>query len=234
LLGSQPNALESELKEIKELPVLPLVVAAGDPKTLLQRRPDIRIAERNLAATVAQVGVVTADLYPRISFDGNIGYVSGSPRDFFDSDYESWTFGPGISWAAFDIGRVTAAVRAADAASEASLLQFESTVLQALEETERTFVYFNSSRLTTHYLSEAAAASTKAAELANLRYRDGVTDFITVLDAERTMLEAEDRLAQSKTDTATSLIAVYKALGGGWETIVDPGPVQQQIDSVLP
>lgn len=233
LLGEQPKVLEGELSQTRSLPLLPTIVATGDPKTLLQRRPDVRIAERNLAAAVAQVGVATADLYPRITFVGNFGYNASSPNGF-DSSSEAWSFGPGISWAAFDLGRVRAIMKASEASAEAVLSEFESTVLLALEETERAFIVFNSTRQTKNYLSEAANASAKAAELANLRYRDGVTDFITVLDAERTMLEAQDRLAQSETDTATSLVAVYKALGGGWETLVDPKPVEEEVASVLP
>ena len=233
LLGEQPLALAKELGPVKNLPKLPDIVDIGDPKTLLQRRPDIRVAERNLAAATAQVGVATADLYPRITFVGNIGYDASTPHDF-GSDSERWSFGPGINWAAFDLGRVRAILKGTEAGAEAALGEFESTVLVALEETQRSFVAFDTARQTKNFLSEAAKASAKAAELANLRYRDGVTDFITVLDAERVMLEAQDRLAQSETATATSLVAVYKALGGGWEAFADPAPVQNQVNSILP
>lgn len=233
LLGEQPLALVAELSPVKPLPKLPSVVDIGDPKSLLQRRPDIRVAERNLAAATAEVGVATADLYPRITFTGSIGYNARTPNDF-GPDSESWSFGPGINWAAFDLGRVRAILRASEANSDAALAQFESKVLNALEETQRAFVAFTTSRKTKFYLTEASNASAKAAELANLRYRDGVTDFITVLDAERVMLEAQDRLAQSETDTAISLVAVYKALGGGWEAFEDPEPIKAQIQSIVP
>lgn len=233
LLGRQPRELEAELLTPSGMPKYPGVIAIGNPQSLLQRRPDIRAAERRLAAATAQVGVATADLYPRVTFVGSFGFNASSPRDF-GSQSENYSFGPGFTWAAFDLGRVRAVLRAADANAEATLAEFESTVLRALEETERAFTRFDAARRTRDYLSASAKASTKAAELANLRYRDGITDFITVLEAERGMLLAEDRLAQSNTEAATALIALYKSLGGGWEAFVDASDVAADVNSILP
>jgi multidrug efflux system outer membrane protein len=219
LLGQQPGALADLLSAPKPMPVLPPFANAGDPSTLLRRRPDIQSAERRLAAAVANVGVNVADLYPRITFVGNVGMSATSPRDFGKGRAETWGFGPNISWAAFDLGRVHARIKAADAEADQALYQFQQTVLAALEETEGALVSFGASKRTWGYLQTSSNASKRAAELANIRYKDGVTDFITVLDAERTALDSEDKLVQSGINAATALVAVYKALGGGWETV---------------
>jgi multidrug efflux system outer membrane protein len=199
------------------LPGLPALVAVGQPADLLRRRPDIRVAERILAAATARVGVATADLYPRVTLLGSVGLQAGAFLDVADGGSSTFSIGPRIFWAAFDLGRVRERINAADARTEAALAQFEQQVLLALEETENALVDFNRQQERRDLLSTSARASEKAAELARLRYQSGMADFLTVLDAERTLLEAQDRLAESETRTATALIAVYKALGGGWE-----------------
>jgi multidrug efflux system outer membrane protein len=193
------------------------LVALGQPADLLRRRPDIRVAERSLAAATARVGVATADLFPRVTLLGSIGLQAGSFLNIGTGGSDTFSIGPNIFWAAFDLGRVRARIQAADARTEAALAQYEQQVLLALEETENSLVDFNRQQVRRNFLRTAARASERAAALARLRYQTGVTDFLTVLDAERTLLEAQDRLADSETRTATALIAVYKALGGGWE-----------------
>jgi multidrug efflux pump len=217
LIGQPPTALVEELTMPMPLPGLPKLVAIGQPADLLRRRPDIRAAERSLAAATARVGVATADLFPRVTLLGSIGLQAGSFLNIGTGGSDTFSIGPNIFWAAFDLGRVRARIQAADARTEAALAQYEQQVLLALEETENSLVDFNRQQVRRNFLRTAARASERAAALARLRYQTGVTDFLTVLDAERTLLEAQDRLADSETRTATALIAVYKALGGGWE-----------------
>jgi multidrug efflux system outer membrane protein len=217
LIGQEPTVLVSELTVPLPLPALPAMVAIGQPADLLRRRPDIRVAERALAAATARVGVATADLYPRVTVLGGVGLQAGSVVDLFSSGSTTFSIGPNIFWAAFDLGRVRERINAADARTEAALAQYEQRVLLALEETENALVDFNRQQERRDLLATSARASAKAADLARLRYQSGVTDFLTVLDAQRTVLAAQDRLAESETRTATALIAVYKALGGGWE-----------------
>ncbi len=217
LTGQQPTALEPELSEPMPLPHTPNLVAIGSPEDLLRRRPDIRVAERNLAAATALIGVATADLFPRVTVAGNFSLQAVSFTNIGTSGSDAYFLSPRIFWAAFDLGRVRARIQAADARADAALAQYELTVLTALEETENALVDFGRQQKRQGFLRTSAEASEKAAELARLRFQYGVTDFLTVLDAERTLLEAQDRLAESETRTATALIAVYKALGGGWQ-----------------
>jgi multidrug efflux system outer membrane protein len=217
LTGRDPDALTSLLAPAHDLPELPRIAAVGDPATLLRRRPDIRVAERQLAASTALVGVAVGDYFPKVTFTGSFTYAAASPGNLGSSPSRGYVIGPGITWAAFDLGRVQAQVAQAHARDDVALATYEQTVLKALEETENALVTHARSRDSLTHVADAAEASAVAARLARTRYEGGYVDFLEVLDAERTQLEAEDRLAQSRTDTATSLIAVYKALGGGWE-----------------
>jgi multidrug efflux system outer membrane protein len=196
---------------------LPRRVALGRPEDLLRRRPDIRATERNLAAATARVGVATADLFPRITLFGSVALQATSLTGLFKGGSDTFAIGPNIFWAAFDLGRVRARIRAADARTEAALAQYEQRVLLALEDTENALVNFTRQQERRDALWASAQASEQAQNLARERYQYGVADFLTVLDAERTLLTAQDQLADSVTRAATALVAVYKALGGGWE-----------------
>ena len=218
LTGQQPTALESDLIERKPIPSLPAVVSIGDPATLLRRRPDIRAAERSLAAATARIGVQTASLFPKVFFNGNLGFDANHLSRIGSSGTDTYSFGPQITWAALDLGHVRAQIQAAHANADAQLAAYEKTVLTALEETENALVDFGREQIRRDYLRESANSATAATALARQRYTAGVSDFLPVLDAERTQLDIEAQLAQSETRTATSLVAVYKALGGGWET----------------
>jgi outer membrane protein, multidrug efflux system len=218
LTGRQPDALSGLLSAPHALPPLPPIVPVGTPEELLSRRPDIRAAERNLAASTALVGVAVANLFPKVTFTGSFGYAAAEPSGFGSAASQSYIIGPGITWAAFDLGRVRAQIAGARAGAVIALDQYHQTVLDALEETEDALVTHDRDRDQLLHAQDAAKASATAAHLAEIRYRGGMVDFLSVLDAERTELQAEDALAQSRTAAATSLIAVYKALGGGWET----------------
>jgi multidrug efflux system outer membrane protein len=216
LTGQQPNALQASLQAVKALPELPRLTAIGSPEDLLRRRADIRAAERRLAASTAQVGVATADLFPRVSFRGEIGFAASSVDDIGHAAGETWSYGPGITWAAFDLGRVKARIDQTKAMQDGSLARYEQTVLRALEETENALVSYSRSRQQLEYLRDSVAAGDRAVELAHVRYDGGASGFLDVLTAERAQLQAQDELAAARTATGTTLIALYKALGGGW------------------
>lgn len=220
LTGQLPTALNNTLLLSAPLPVAPEIINIGNPAQLLQRRPDIRIAERSLAAATARIGVATADLFPRVTFVGSISLEASTLSGVVAPGAETYSIGPKISWAALDLGRVYARIKAADARAEGSLAQYEQTVLTALEETENALVSYNQEKNRQSALAAAVNASEQASQVARLRYQEGVTDFLTVLDSDQRLLLNQTQLAQSKTATAASLIAVYKALGGGWQTVV--------------
>jgi outer membrane protein, multidrug efflux system len=219
LVGELPETFATALPADAELPPLPQVLEIGDPAGLLRRRADVRFAEYALQAETARVGVAMGDLFPRVSLLGSVGWVATSASDLGESGTRATSFGPFLSWAAFDLGRVRAGIRVANADMDAALLRYEQTVLIALEETENALLSFTSARARQARLEVAAAASQQAADLARLRYRDGADSFLTVLDAERRLLEAQDQLAQSATDTGLAFVVVYKALGGGWQAV---------------
>ena len=215
LTGRQPTALTAELSPPAPLPAKMPALAVGNPELLLRHRPDIRAAERSLAAATARIGVETADLFPRVVFVGSVALQADTFAGLGKGGSDTWNFGPRISWAALDLGRVQARIKAAGARAEASLAFYELTVLTALQETEDALVDFGKEQARQQFLQESAEASQKASDLAHQRYEAGAADFLSVLDAERTLLDAQDRLAASQTRTATALVAVYKALGGG-------------------
>jgi multidrug efflux system outer membrane protein len=218
LTGRDPDALTATLSAPHELPPLPQIVPVGSPAQMLRRRPDIRSAEQNLEASTDLVGVAISNLFPKVTFNGSFGYAAAAPAGFGTAASRSYAIGPGISWPAFDLGRVHQQVAGARAGAVIALDQYHGTVLNALEETEDALVTHARDRDQLKHAEDAASASATAARLAKIRYEGGLVDFLSVLDAERTQLQAEDAQAEDRTEAATSLIAVYKALGGGWET----------------
>jgi outer membrane protein, multidrug efflux system len=222
LTGRQPTALGERLSPQAPMPNLPALNAIGTPEQLLRRRPDVRVAERRLAAATARIGVAMGDLFPKVTILGEVGYSAPTFGDFGTADARFFSVGPSISWAAFDLGRVRARIGSAKAQTDAALAGYEGAVLNALADTEGTMIAYGRSQTRREALRVAAAASDKAADLAHKRFEGGLIDFLEVLDAERTALSAELLLSQSRTDSATSLIAVYKALGAGW-TALEPG-----------
>ena len=215
LVGVRPGELTDELAPREMAPHL-TTLAVGAPEDLLKRRPDIRAAERELAAATARIGVAKADLFPRLSLSGFIGFIAGDASDLGESQTHAWSLTPAFTWAGFGSGG-RARVAAAEARTDAAFAAYEGTVLRALEETESAFAVYGAQRQRLSALIEQAAASREAAELARVRYREGAVDFLRLLDAERTLLQAEDALAGGETDLNTSVVLIYKALGGGWE-----------------
>lgn len=219
LNGQQPGTLTQKLAQPAPLPTLPTRINISTPAELLRRRPDIRIAERTLAASTARIGVATADLFPRVTFVGSIALEATSLVGLGAAGSDAYALGPRISWAAFDLGRVLARMKAADAHAEADLAKYQQTVLNALEETENALVTYNQECSRQQRLAAAAKASQRAQQLAQARYDAGASDFQTLLNADARLLQDQNQLSQSQTTVATALTALYKALGGGWAAL---------------
>jgi len=200
------------------LPSLPTTLAVGNPLDLLQRRPDIQYAEQALKGAVAEYNVRVADLYPRITLNGSLGYLSTDWSRLGETPTETFLFAPSIRWAAFNLGRVQNQIDAADARTRARIAEFEQTVQRALEETDNALQNFSREEERRLRLQQAASASSQAARFARQKFEIGSGDFLSVLDAERSQLDVNAQLAQSETQLLLNLVAVYKALGGGWET----------------
>jgi multidrug efflux system outer membrane protein len=213
LTGSRPGELNADLAP-RNYPAIAKALPIGNPGELLQRRPDVRSAEQRLAAATERQGVAVASLFPKVSISGFLGFLAGRGSTFFTGDSRAWSVSPGLSWSAFDLGRTRARVRGSNAATEETLAFYEETVLRALEETENALASYHAQQARLIKLNDQARESKRAADIARLRYREGVVDFLSLLDAERTQLQAEDAVAESEKDVYVTVIALYKALGG--------------------
>jgi len=216
LLGRPPASVVPDLAAGAAPPDLPDTLHVPSPDSVVMRRPDVRSAERQLAARTTLVGVATADYLPRITVGGAAGLSSATAGTLGDQGTRRFAVGPVISWPLLNLGRVKAGVDAARAGEAEARARYELAVLRALEEMETSLVTYRKAQERLARLEEAAAASERAAELARLRFQEGASDFLQVLDAERTLLEAQDRRAVGRTDAQTSLVGVYRALGGNW------------------
>jgi len=217
LLGSQPGSLWDELAVERAIPTLPPEVLVDLPAELLRQRPDIRRAERQLAAATAQVGVATADLYPKFSLLGTVGLQSISASDWFTGRSRYWSMGPTVSWPVFDAGRIRANIEIRSAQQEQALGVYEKTVLTAFQDVEVSLVAYAKEQERYRSLVTAVAANRRALTMANELYLRGLSDFLNVLDAQRALALSENELAQSQAAMASNLVSVYKALGGGWQ-----------------
>lgn len=216
LLGQRADRLSVDLTP-RELPAIAKALPIGDPTELLRRRPDILAAERQLAAATASVGVATADLFPRVSLSGFLGFIAGRGSQIGSSAAQAWGVAPSITWAAFDMGSVRARLRGAEADAEGALASYEQQVLLALEESENAFSDYARAQERLLALLRQSGASRAAAEQAAIRYREGTVDFLVLLDAERERLAAEDAQAQAEVEVYRGVVGLYKALGGGWQ-----------------
>ena len=216
LLGSDPSSLMAELSQDSPLPVAPAAVQVGLPSELLERRPDIRRAEAQLVAATARVGEAKADLFPRFSLTGTAGRESTQLHLLALGMGNVFSFGPSVSLPIFTAGRIRANIAVQEARVKEAEAAYRSTVLTALEETENALVGYSNEQERRDRLQRVIRADRTALELAQVQYRAGLADFLTVLDAERTLSGNEDQLAQSQTAVVTGVVALYKALGGGW------------------
>jgi len=220
LLGQQPGTVHEELKDIQPIPTVSSKIVIGVPADMIRRRPDIRQAERELAAQTARIGVATADLYPKLKLTGSIGVEAPSfhnlTRNASSSDRYVLSGGPGISWAIFDAGAIRQNIVVQSTLQEQALIQYESAILKAIEEVENALVSYADEQQRMENLRLAAESAKAAVDLAQLQYQAGLTDFVNVLLAQRSLLSFQDQLVQSNSTTISNLIRLYKALGGGW------------------
>jgi NodT family efflux transporter outer membrane factor (OMF) lipoprotein len=220
LLGLTPGALADELANAQPIPVPPAQVAVGVPADVVRRRPDVRAAERELAAATARIGIAEADLYPRLVVLGNVGFEADHAADLFEGNSSVLGIGPSLRWNLFDAGRTRRQIAAQDARAQQALARWERTVLVAVEEAENAMTAFVREQTRRTHLGEAAAEARRAVQFASTQYLEGLTDFQNVLDSQRATAELEDQLAQSQATITANLIALYKALGGGWEQAI--------------
>lgn len=215
VLTAQPIAeLRKQLASTRALPTLPELVPVGTPAQWLARRPDIREVEGRLAEEVARIGVETAEFYPKLTLLGGFGATAQSFGGLSDSAAQRWRFGPSLSWSFLDFGRVQQRVLAQRARADGAIAAYQQTWLKALEETENAMAGYRAANQSAQALDMAVAESRKASELARLRFDAGASDYLAVLDAERSLLDFEDRAADAQTRRATALAALYKALAG--------------------
>lgn len=227
LLGEDPDALSVELSNSAPIPPVPPEVPIGIPADLLRRRPDVRAAERQLAAATARIGQATADLYPKFSITGALGLDSTASRHLFDWGSRYYSFSPGITWPIFDAGRIHANIHVQTELQQQALANYQQTVLNALKEVEDALASYRTEQVRRQALSDAVTSAQEAVNLAKQQYDQGVVDFLTVLDAERAEFGTEDSLAQSDQAISVDLVQLYKALGGGWQILLSRRPMDK-------
>lgn len=221
LLGKPPGKLQLFSSINTDIPVAPAFIASGIPSELLRRRPDVRSAEFQAASQSALIGVAEGDLYPRFALFGSIGLQSSNigdsdSGDLFDSDSVFFSAGPTFSWNIFNYGQIRNRVREQDARYQQTLVNYQNTVLRAYQETEDAMVGFLQAQSEAGFRRQSASAAQRATELANTQYREGASDFQRVIDTERTLVAQQDAWTNARGRIALNLVALYKALGGGW------------------
>lgn len=225
LLGEPPGTLHAELKDVSPIPGPPEQAPVGLPAELVRQRPDLRRAERDLAAQTARIGVATAELYPRFSLTGAFNYATFT-GDQFDSGRKTYSFGPFFSWNLFDGGRVRNLINAQDARAEQALEKYERTLLAALEDVENAMTGFAQERVRSEALDRSVVAAQESVRLVKIQYFQGLTDFQNVLDMERSLFRQQDLAADSEGQVTLNLVRIYRSLGGGWDADAPAGPVK--------
>ncbi len=216
LLGEYPETMAQELAAPDVVPSMPAPTAPGTPLDLLKRRPDVQQSERELAAATARIGVATADLYPSVVLSGAIGAQAqglGAP----DIGRHIWSFGPGAVWPLLDFGTLDAQVEVADLKARASLDNYRSTILRAVQQVDTSLDAYDAERSRLDSLGNALVAGQRAVDLANQRYERGLTDFLNVVDAERQFYDLQEQYTAAQVNEGEQFVALYKSLGGGWE-----------------
>ena len=219
LTGKAPGALHSQLEESQPIPRVSVAMAVGIPADVVRQRPDIRQAERELAAQTARVGEATAELYPKFTLSGSIGLESLSLSDLFSSGSSLWSIGPSVSWPVFDAGAIRSQIGVQDELRQQALLNYEAVILSALEEVENALTAYAQDQNKIASLQAAAEAARQAAQLAGQQYIAGLTGFSDVLDAQRSLLSFEDQMTESQGAVFADFVRLYKALGGGWQSL---------------
>jgi NodT family efflux transporter outer membrane factor (OMF) lipoprotein len=217
LIAREPGALLPELRELSPIPAAPPSVPVGVPSELLRRRPDIRSAEARIHAATARIGVATADLFPKFTLSGASGFQGNDSNSWLNRSNWFWSYGPSVDWQIFNTGKTLSNIELSKALQEQSFISYQQTVLAALQEVDNALIASAKEREHYQALSTAVAANRKAVFLATELYRHGQSDYLNVLIAQRSLYTSEDALVQSTRTVSTNLVALYKALGGGWE-----------------
>jgi NodT family efflux transporter outer membrane factor (OMF) lipoprotein len=228
LLGKPPGTLFAELSRPGPIPVPPEQVSVGVPANLLRQRPDIRRAERQLAAQTARIGIATADLYPTLSLSGSFAFEAVDAGDLFQGSSKAFGFGPTLRWLIFDGARVRSRIQVEDALTEQALYHYEQSVLNALNEAENALTEYLEQRTRLAALERSVQAARRSLQLATRLYKDGLVDFQNVLDAQRVLFDNESQLAAARGNTVINLVQLYRTLGGGWDPGGPPGAVVSQ------
>jgi NodT family efflux transporter outer membrane factor (OMF) lipoprotein len=216
LLGKEPASLLEELSPASSIPVTPPAVPTGLPSEMLRRRPDIRRAEAQIHSATALIGVATADLFPKVNLAGSVSVQADRPGNLQWSQ-RAWSFGPSADWQIFNAGRVWSNIEVQKSLQQQAMLSYQKTVLTAFQDVENALVAYDKEQQRNKSLNDAVTANRKAVELSTELYTEGQTEFLSVLDAQRSLYSSEDALVQSTRNLSTDLIALYKALGGGWD-----------------
>jgi NodT family efflux transporter outer membrane factor (OMF) lipoprotein len=225
LLGEQPADLGRVAGQVGRIPQVPAHLPLTLPSDLLRQRPDIRAAERQLAAATATVGATVAELFPRFSLGALLGLQASSLGDLLSRSSRFWTIGPAVRWPLFDAGAIRAGIEISEARRDQARVGYEKTLLTALAETEDALVALDRERVKQQQLATAVVAADQALTAARGLYTAGLTPFLNVLQSEATLFQARDRLAESDQRLALALVALYKALGGGWQSAAaEPHP----------
>jgi NodT family efflux transporter outer membrane factor (OMF) lipoprotein len=222
LMGMPPQDLQARLGGPGKIPHTRPEVAIGIPAELLRRRPDVRRAERLAAAQSARIGIAESDLYPHFSLTGNIRFEAETFSNLLDDESIAGSVGPGFNWNVLNYGRLMTNVRVQDARVQQLVLQYQQTVLQASEEAENAIAAYLFEQARVKQLQQSADAIARATELATLQYEEGLIDFQRLLDSQRALVLQQDALAESRGTVALQLVALYKALGGGWRMRLEP------------
>jgi len=231
LLGQEPAALYDELASKRDIPQPPKQTLVGVPADILRRRPDLRAAERRLAAEVARIGVAAAELYPRFTLSGNLAFESMTLDHALDGRSVSYAFGPALRWNIFDGLRNLNRIAAQETAAHQAYIVYEQALLRALQEVESAMTAYKGEQIRRDALLRATQAARRAVQIAETRYKDGLTDFQDVLVAQRSLVNLENAVAQSQGQVAVNLVALYKALGGGWSPDWNPQAQYLEEDS---
>jgi len=219
LLGQPPGAFADELQSVRPIPVPSVQPPLGLPSDLLRQRPDIRSAERRLAAASARRGAATADLYPKFSLLGTVGLASVAAGDFFNGASTLWSVGPSMTWPIFQGGRIVATIKVRDSQQQQALIGYRQAILNGIEDVENAIAGYRREQVRRVALVKAVDSEQRAVDFARERYVGGLTDFRDVLDAQRSLFQAQSELAQRNGAVSLDLIALYKALGGGWSAV---------------
>jgi NodT family efflux transporter outer membrane factor (OMF) lipoprotein len=217
LVGEYPENMLKELSKPDLVPTMPAPTAPGVPLELLKRRPDIQVAERELAADTARIGVATADLFPQVTISGAIGSQGQGWGTNPNINKHIWSFGPGAEWPLLDFGALDAQVDIADLAARASMVNYRKTILNAVQQVDTSLDAYAAQQLRLEKLTTAMVAGQRAVDLATARYNRGLTDYLNVVDAERQFYDLQEQYAEAQVAQGEQFVQLYKSLGGGWE-----------------